>query len=564
MPNSKITPLPDPSSILQGGNSNAIDPPSVTIEMDPFRLRQKRQARKNSIGWIPEPGLPARGIFDLVPTIDYVRWSSSEGVTALDPQRSLVMEDLPCNCRTVKFVRSWADQFSATAVCLNGNGKALIEFPSREMAEVAYDSPRLRGRRFNRATHVRVFWYRPKVEDVPNDITLANIATTPGEPVPMITDDLSLKAETTELEKGKGSPLLDVDLSVQTLTVSAFTPRPGSPFAVTPAMEGDQGEQRRQSDPVDRGTNVSLEGSSRSPVSSSPHEPPISRVQVLSRLHSPSSEPIERKRTPSGSPPSLRYPSSTPEMTNDRERVTPPSEETPMHDTPPPTFSSDPSVAGDHSLEQQLRMRLLAVKEARIGSQSYESSSASSTPSTVIDRDSDTFFKTASPSHSSGTTDGVVISESLELLATSFITDTIQAAQGSPSEADRFDTAIDERLGKKRGFNDAFGSSADIAFKRQQLAQQIEESKKIMKRLKAAKTKEERTQIYASWEESNRSVSLARVDRALILVRDLFYTVIFRSAELVLKPAAAPFQWPCYAKSCLIVDSDDEDDMDLS
>jgi len=44
----------------------------------------------------------------------------------------------------------------------------------------------------------------------------------------------------------------------------------------------------------------------------------------------------------------------------------------------------------------------------------------------------------------------------------------------------------------------------------------------------------------------------------------LFSTVIFRSVELLSKPTAVPFQWPCYAERCLIIDSDDEEAMDLS
>jgi len=44
-----------------------------------------------------------------------------------------------------------------------------------------------------------------------------------------------------------------------------------------------------------------------------------------------------------------------------------------------------------------------------------------------------------------------------------------------------------------------------------------------------------------------------------------FFTGIFRSVELLSKPTVAPFQWPCYAERCLIIDSDDEDEpMDLS
>lgn len=608
-PNAKIgiTPVlpPAPAPTFQEGNPNttpsltSTDTSSTTIEMKDFMLKQIRQARKTSIGWIPEPGFPSRGIFDLIPTIDYVHWSSSDDVTPPDPQRSLVMEDIPCNCRSVEFVRSWADQFPATAIHLNGNAKALIEFPSREVAKAAFDSPRLRGGPFDRATHVRVFWYRPRVGDIvpspmvtangnavvngeveaaPDDATSTTIGTTLEEPVPMTIDELSPKTETTEIGKGvqskkeeKGSsppsPELNLsDLPVQSPTTLAFTPIRGSRSLVTP-IECDQGEQRSQSGSIERDENASWGGSAhgipRLPVSSSPPVPPMSRVQVSSHLRSPFLEVTQPKRTPSGSPPSLRYPSSTPDMINDKERGSSPSKEISMHDVKSPTSASGPLLVGDYTLEQQLRIKLLAVKGARIANQSCEQSSSSSTPSTVVDHDSDTFFETASPPPVSGTPDSVAISENLELLATSFITDAIQAAQGSPSEQEKLDTVIRSRLRKKRGFGDAFGSSADIAFKRQQLTQQIEESKKIMKQMKAAKTKEERTQIYVLWEKSNRFVALARIDGGLILLCDLFYTLIFRSMELPSKPAAVPFQWPCYAESSLIVDSDDEDDMDL-
>ena len=55
--------------------------------------------------------------------------------------------------------------------------------------------------------------------------------------------------------------------------------------------------------------------------------------------------------------------------------------------------------------------------------------------------------------------------------------------------------------------------------------------------------------------------------RSLFFVT-FFFAIISRSVELPLKPAPAPFIWPCYAESCLIVDSDDDEDggdaMDLS
>lgn len=252
-------------------------------------------------------------------------------------------------------------------------------------------------------------------------------------------------------------------------------------------------------------------------------------------------------------------------MTSDKSTVPSPGEGTSGHDTQFPVSTSDPSPAGDFSLEQRLRMRLLAKKKAMIANRSCERSSSSSTTSTLADPDVDIPFKVASPPPVSETPNGIVISESLELLATSFITDTIQAAQSLPSEPKRFDIAITARPNKKRGSRDAFGSSEDIAFKRQRLAQQIEESKRIMERWKTAKTKEERSKIYGLWEESNRFVLLARTDRALIILCDYFYIVIFRSVELLSETAAGPFRWPCYAEGWLVIDSDsDDEDMDSS
>ena len=567
--------------------------PSVMIEMDPLVLRQKRQARKRSIGWIPEPGFPDRGTFNLVPTHNYVYWSSSGEVTQPDYQCSLIMEDLPADCRTIMFVRSWSDQFSAVAVYLNGGGKALIEFPSREVAKKAYDSPRLRDGPYRRAMHVRVFWYRPQVEgaassptstisgntstteevrDVLTDTTSANITSEVEEPVLMDIGDSNPLAETVESggvaqSKGKGNgkgislppperDLLDVDLPVRSSTAPTSTSRPGSPFVTIPSINVDQEEQRKRSSPVD----LVADGSwgwpentpSRPPVSPSPSVSLISYIKASSpHLHSPSPETIQRKRTPTGSPPSLRYPSSTPETIYHPDKAPSPSGGTPAHDIPSPS-TSEPSMAGDLFLEQQLRVRLLSMKQTKIMNRGSEQSSSTSTPSTVVDPEPDTLFKVASPPPVPQTPDSIVTSESLELLATSFITDTLQAAQGLPSDLERFDTSIQARLSKKRGSIDAFGSSTDIALKRQRLAQQIEESKRIMERFKAAKTKEERKQIYSLWEESNRFVSLNRVDCVLILLRDSFFPLFLGLWNYFRNPQLRPFSGHAMRKGVLL------------
>lgn len=603
--NSKATPAPVPPSAPQEDNLKLTftptptltsDPSSVTIEMDPLVLKQKRQARKRNIGWIPEPGFPDRGTFNLVPTLNYVHWSNSGQVIQPDSHRSLVMEDLPAHCRTTKFVRSWSDQFSAIAVCLNGGGKALIEFPSREVAERAYDSPRLRDGPYKRAMHVRVFWYRPQVGGTVSSPTITTNGSTgateemrsiltdttsniiPGveEPVSMDIDDSTPLAGTAESggiaqSKGKGLSLPpperglpDVNLPVRSSTAPTSTSRPGSLSMVIPLIKADQEEQRQRSSPVDLVTDRSHGWSehipSHPPVSLSPPVSPISCTKAPPHPRSSPPETTQRERTPTGSPPSLRYPSSTPEMINHPGKVPSPNEGTSTHDTQSPTPTPETPMVGDSSLEQQLRVRLLAMKQTRIMSRGSEQSSSTTTPSTVIGPGPDTLFRIASPPPVSQTPDSIVTSESLELLATSFIADTLQAAQGFPSDPERLDTAIQGRLSKKRRSIDAFGSSANIASKRQRLAQQIEESKRIMERFKAAKTKEERKQIYALWEESNRFVSLNRVECTLILLCGPFFPAMFRSVELLSTPAAAPFQWPCYAERCLIVDSDDEEE----
>ena len=592
--NPKLTPaLPSaPSPVLQEDiprpaptSTSASDPSSLTIEMDPLVVKQKQLARRHNIGWIPVPGFPDRGCFNLVPTSSYLHWSFFGKVTKPDPRCSLVMEDLPLDLRTTKFVRSWSDQFSAIAVHLNGGGKALIEFPSRDAAKEAYDSPRLRDGLYKRATHVRVFWYRPQAEGVASfststtggnmdatgkakGVPSAMTATTPpeepmptnvGDPTPLVkTPQVGQKAQSKGKGRGPSLPhpernVLDLNLPPRPSKAPTPTSRPESPFVPIRFATADR-EQRQRSSPVDRSPNESVEGSerapSRPPTSPSPSVSSSSRTRVPSpRLRSPSTQ---QDPTPTGSPPSLRYPSSTPEMTNYNDSTPSSSDETSTRDNLPPTSTSEPSVTEGASLEQQLRMRLLVMKRTRIANRSSEQSSPASTPSTVVDPEPEALFKVPSPPPVSQTPKSMVASESLELLATSFITDTLNAAQGLPSEPEVFDTAMNARLNKKRGSSDAFGSPADIASKRQRLAQQIEESKRIMGRWIAAKTKEERNRIFALWEESNRFVSLVCVDCALILPHDLFPPLFLGPWNCSRNPQLRPFSGHVMRKSALL------------
>ena len=552
--NPKSAPPPVPPSLLQEDNTSSVST-SDTL-MDLLVLKLKRQARKNNIGWIPEPGFSDRGTFNLVPTHSYAHWSSSDDVSQPDPQRSLVMEDLPLNCRTTKFVRSWSDQFSATAVYLNGGGKALIEFPSREVAKQAYDSPRLRDGLYKRATHVRVFWYRPQAEGSPSSTKITSVPEEPDVDDPIPPEETIEIGETARSRaKGKGfslpppeHDLPDIDLPVRYSTAPTPSSQPELPlpFATIPFPKTDDHEQSQRLDPVELTTDGCRTGSEHTPsglpVSPSPSPPSTSYTKATSPpLCSPSPETIQPERTPTGSPPSLRYPSSTPDKTNQAGGIPSPSEGTSAHDTPSPSIS-EPSMAGDSTLEQELRMRLLAMKQSKIAIRNSEQSSSTPTPSTVVDPDPDIFFKVGSPlQHVSQIPGGIVASESLEFLAASFIADTLQAAQGLPSEPGRFDAAIKARLSRKRGSGEAFGTSADIAFKRQRLAQQIEESKRIMERLKVAETKEERSRIYVLWEESNRFVSLNRADYALTLLRNPFSSLFLGPWSRFRSPQLRPF-----------------------
>ncbi|KIP04496.1 hypothetical protein PHLGIDRAFT_129474 [Phlebiopsis gigantea 11061_1 CR5-6] len=77
-----------------------------------------------------------------------------------NPARTLVMELLPKKFRTQAFVRGWASNFGPYSPRVDLNvklGKALIEFPSADVARAAWESDRLAG---DGKEHIRLWWYR--------------------------------------------------------------------------------------------------------------------------------------------------------------------------------------------------------------------------------------------------------------------------------------------------------------------------------------------------------------------------------------------------------------------
>ncbi|KZT25672.1 hypothetical protein NEOLEDRAFT_1133172 [Neolentinus lepideus HHB14362 ss-1] len=83
------------------------------------------------------------------------------------PSCTLVMESMPRSCRSLSFVREWAESFGTSSVVriefAGGKGKkkkgakALIEFSSADVARRAWSSPRLNG---DGKDQIRVWWYR--------------------------------------------------------------------------------------------------------------------------------------------------------------------------------------------------------------------------------------------------------------------------------------------------------------------------------------------------------------------------------------------------------------------
>lgn len=80
---------------------------------------------------------------------------------APDTTCTLILELLPKKFRNVHFVQSWGRRFAKQReirVDLDAQvGKALIEFPSEDVAQAAFGSPRLGG---EGKEHIRAYWYR--------------------------------------------------------------------------------------------------------------------------------------------------------------------------------------------------------------------------------------------------------------------------------------------------------------------------------------------------------------------------------------------------------------------
>lgn len=157
--------LPPFSLPFPGGVADNIlpplDPPSLHVPSSPvaslpspvFPLPPNLTLKK-PIGMPPDADPHSQhGVYILSPSSTYVP----------NPARSLVMELLPKKFRTVSFIQKWASSMEPKSAA-NPRveldikvGKALIEFPSAEMARTAWESGRMHG---DGKEHIRVYWYR--------------------------------------------------------------------------------------------------------------------------------------------------------------------------------------------------------------------------------------------------------------------------------------------------------------------------------------------------------------------------------------------------------------------
>ncbi|KAI0337215.1 hypothetical protein BDW22DRAFT_1433513 [Trametopsis cervina] len=148
--------------------------PSRALQSSPVTNLRPAEPRNPAVNPVPPPAAVAstsslkkpigmrpdtdphgqHGVYELHQSLNYMP----------NPARCLVMELLPRKFRTEAFVHKWAARFcTSTHPPLlhieldNRIGKALIEFPSAEVARVAWESARLYG---EGKEHIRVYWYR--------------------------------------------------------------------------------------------------------------------------------------------------------------------------------------------------------------------------------------------------------------------------------------------------------------------------------------------------------------------------------------------------------------------
>ncbi|TFK49028.1 hypothetical protein OE88DRAFT_1809906 [Heliocybe sulcata] len=126
----------------------------------------RRPKRVPSIGVPPDPDPQSdHGLYRMSPPPPDD--PEAKKFTMPIPSCTLVMESMPRSCRTLSFVRHWAQSFGASSVVrveMTSSGgtkkkgaKALIEFSSADVARRAWSSPRLNG---DGKDQIRVWWYR--------------------------------------------------------------------------------------------------------------------------------------------------------------------------------------------------------------------------------------------------------------------------------------------------------------------------------------------------------------------------------------------------------------------
>ncbi|KAI0701076.1 hypothetical protein BC835DRAFT_297614 [Cytidiella melzeri] len=127
--------------------------PDVSLDLHPEE-QQPQEAPRRQIGMPPDPKPSSKlGLYELPLSSP---WNP-------DPTRSLVMEVMPRKFRNFSFVFDWARTVCPPGISPHVEldvkwGRALIEFPTAELAMNAWKSPRLHG---GGREHIRTYWYRP-------------------------------------------------------------------------------------------------------------------------------------------------------------------------------------------------------------------------------------------------------------------------------------------------------------------------------------------------------------------------------------------------------------------